>query len=377
MTFGIEQRLESGWNLDLSIPASGRTTASVTRLSFGLLSQTELERLEFSASSALIVENSFDTAGTEAQLGRPELDLRYTREVPNAIFSIAARFRRDDVEAFDEDLGEDDATGTRTDYGAELRFETGRTAPIGVAFTTAFERSGYTDTTDPDLIDTDTLRVGFDTMLRFSEVAVGRVGLGYIREEEQIPGGVVSEDVTVSAGLDYTMPNGVATAVVSVTRDDDGRQRTNLEIGRALELPAGSVSARLGLSLADPGGTEVIGALAWSQDLPRGSFDIRLERSVDFEDGTDATVTDTVFSASLAREVNAVSSVGLDFLYEISDAPSERVEQAEVAATYRYRLTEDWGLDSGVRYRIRHDADGSSESPNVFVALSRSFDFRP
>ena len=35
LTFGIEQRLETGWNVDLSVPEGGHTTSAVTRLSFG------------------------------------------------------------------------------------------------------------------------------------------------------------------------------------------------------------------------------------------------------------------------------------------------------------------------------------------------------
>ena len=76
-------------------------------------------------------------------------------------------------------------------------------------------------------------------------------------------------------------------------------------------------------------------------------------------------------------DVNALSSIGLDVSYEVSDAPSERVEQAEFGATYNYSLTADWGLESGVRYIIRDDLDGRAKSPSVFVAISRDFDFLP
>jgi hypothetical protein len=376
-TFGIEQRLELGRNLDLAVPASGQTTASVTRLSFGVVSQTGLDLLEFNASTALVVQRSDDTSGTEAELGRPELTFRYTREVPNAIFMIAAQYRRDDVDAFDEDLGEDDATGTRTDYGADFRIETGRTVPVGFAFSAAYDRTQYGDTADPDLLDTDTVEVGVETLLRFSEVAIGHIGLGYLREDEAGPTGTLSETVTASAGMDYTLPNGMATALLSLSRDDQDRDRATFEIGRALDLPAGAVTARLGITHASPGGTDLIGALQWSQDLPSGTFDVRLERSVDFDDDTNGSVLDTALTVSLTREVNAVSSMGLDFSHEVSEAPLERIEQSELAAVYRYQLTDDWGLDSGVRYRVRRDADGRSESPDVFVGISRSFEVRP
>ncbi|MBA3908683.1 MAG: hypothetical protein C0524_02120 [Rhodobacter sp.] len=377
LTFGLEQRLEVGSNVDLTVPEGGTTTASVTRLSFGAVSRTQLDTLEFSAASALVVENSDGTGGTEAELERPELSLRYTREVPNALFSVGAQYRRDDADAFDEDISDADLDGTRTDIGADLRIETGRTAPLGFAFTTSFTRTEYQDTTDPTLTDTDVLRVGLETRLRFSEVLLGRVGLGYEREEETDVVGPATETSTASLGMTYLLANGEATADLSFSSDDDEGDRSTFVVGRTLTLPAGLLSARLGVTDGDSSGTDVIGALFWSQELPRGALDLRLERAIGFDDDTDEAVKSTTVSVSFTQDVNAVSSLGLSLSHEISDAPSERIEVSEFGATYRYALTEDWGLDSGVTYRVRKDADGRSDSPGVFVALSRSFEFRP
>jgi hypothetical protein len=40
-------------------------------------------------------------------------------------------------------------------------------------------------------------------------------------------------------------------------------------------------------------------------------------------------------------------------------------------------LTADWSLSGGLGYTVRRDADGRAESPSVFVAISRDFQFRP
>lgn len=377
LTFGLEQRLESGRNVDLTVPEGGQSTTSVTRLSFSAVSRTPLDVLEFTASGALVLENSDDTDGFELQPTRPDFAIRYTREVPNALFSVGAQYRRDVIDAFDDGLDGGDLGGTRTDYGADLRLETGRTAPLGFAFTTSFLRTEYDDTTDPDLTDTDTLLVGAETVLRFSEVTLGRAGLGYEREQDRDLPGTASEALTASVGLTIAMPNGEATADLRLRSDDDEGGRTSFEIGRTVALPAASVSARLGVTKGDGSGTDVIGGLTWSQELPRGSVEVLLERTVGYDDDVDGTVTGTNFSVSLAHEINAFSSMGLAVFYGVSDEPTERIELFEVAATYRYALTEDWGLDSGVRYRERQDSDGRSESPFLFVALSRGFEFRP
>jgi hypothetical protein len=376
LTFGLEQRLESGRNIDLSIPEGGQTTTSVTRLSFGAVTRTQLDTLEFSSTAALVAESSDDTDGTEFDVGRPDVTLRYTREVPNAIFTVGAQYRRDDVDAFDEGIDIDDLDGTRTDTAFDLRFETGRTAPVGFAFSASYTETRYADTIDPDLDDTDILRVGIETPLRFSDILQATIRVGYEREEEASPAEVF-EAQTIGAGLTYTLANGTITSDIDYRSDDEEGDRTTFVLGRTLTLPAGSVSVRLGVTNGDVGGTDVIGGVSWSQELPRGALDLLVERRVTFDEDADETEVGTLVLLNLTQEINALSSMGLSLSHEVSDAPSERIELSQVAATYRYALTDDWDLDSGVRYRVRHSAAGRSDSPDVFVALSRSFEFRP
>ena len=375
LTFGLEQRLETGRNVDLDIPEEGQTTTSDTRLTFGAVSRTGLDLLEFNAGGALRIENSDSTDGTDIGLATPELGARYTREVPNALFSLGARYFEDDVDAFEEDLTAGSLAGTRTDFEADARLETGRTAPVGLAFTTSFSRVEYNDTTDPDLTDSDTYRAGIDTILRFSEAMQARVGLGYERVEEVFS--PVDETVFGSLGLTSEVANGTATADLIFSTGDEEGDRTTFVVGRTLELPASSVSLRLGVTDGDFGDVEFVGGIAWTQELPSGSLDLLVDQRVEFDEDTDEDETITIFSISLAQDLNDVSSMGLRLFYEVSDEPSDRSELTEVAATYRYELTRDWGVDSGVRYRVRNDSEGQSDSPDIFVSLNRSFEFRP
>jgi hypothetical protein len=291
------------------------------------------------------------------------------------LFSIGAQYLEDDVDAFEEDLTSSSLAGTRTDYGADLRFETGRTAPVGLAFTTSFSRVEYTDTTDPDLTDTDTYLAGLDTILRFSEAIQARIGLGYERVEEELR--PVDETVFASLGLSSEVANGTATADLIFSTGDEEGDRTTFVVGRTLNLPASSLDARIGVTNRDEGDVVFVGGLAWTQELPRGSVELEFDQRVEFDEDSDEDETITVFSLSLAQELNEVSTLGLRLFHEISDQPSDRSEYSEVAATYRYELTRDWGLDSGVRYRLRDDSDGRSDSPDIFVALNRNFEFRP
>ena len=121
----------------------------------------------------------------------------------------------------------------------------------------------------------------------------------------------------------------------------------------------------------------MIGRLDISKELPDGSIGLGLGRTVSFDEDASETVIGSVFSLSWSKQVNEVSSVNLAASYEVSDAPSERIELATIEAGYRHQLTQDWALDSGIGYEVRNDNDGRAESPSVFVALSRSFELRP
>jgi hypothetical protein len=410
MFFGLENRLEISRNTELSVPATGTDILNETRLSFGLLTETAIDRLEFNTSGALIAENPAG-GGTEFDFGRGMADLAYHREVPAAVFDLGAFYREDDVDAFDDALSDVDETGTRTDYGANVALEVGRTSSIGFALGAAYEATDYVDASDPELFDTQETRADAAVIFHASPTVTGRLGLRYTLREEEDPAATRTETVVSYAGLDYgvserldvtaevgytqadteefgvttrttgpdlnlgltyDMPVGTALALLRVTTDDDEGQRETLEFGRDLETPTNTISARLGVTHADAAGTDLIGRLSIDHRLPDGSLGLILERSVSFDDELE------VFSraaASWTKNVTEISSISLNISYELSDAASERIEQASFGASYSRELTADWNLNGGVGYRVRNDNDGHAESPTVFVSLSRDFEF--
>jgi hypothetical protein len=415
--FDLEQEFEAGDNVDLDVPSEGSSTSSATRLTFGLSSITPIAQLDLSASAALVIENTPDTDGTETDLGRPEFVLDYVREVPEARFALSARFRTDDVDAFeDEDLDVDDDEGTRTDYGLGFAFDFMRTAPLSFGIEAAYDRTEYEDTIDPDLNDTETQFVGLEARLRFSEVLTGIGNLSFESEDEEDDAETLTETVIASFGveylassrlgvtaalgwteidttefgivdrtsgpvaqfgLDYAMTNGNATADIILTTDEDEGERVRFLVGRSLELPDGALDAQIGVTSAEDAGTDLIGALDWTRTLPNGEVGINLAREVSYDDDDDETEVETSLAIDWTREINALSSISLDLSYEVSDAPSERIEEGEIGATYSYALTADWALNSGVSYSVRDDEDGWAESPLVFLTIGRRFDFRP
>lgn len=415
MTFGFENRIEVVHNDSLSVPAEGTDIANVTRLSFGLTSETDISSLSFGATGAAILQNTADESGTELDFGRTRVTLAYRREVPSAILEISADVRNDDLGAFEDSLADVGEPGTRANYVLSARLETGRTSSVGFQLGAAYEATDYRDSLDPELDDSTEVRADAAVLLHFSEVATGRIGLRYSELEEETPGTTVTTSLVsyvgvdyavserldlaaeigytesevdeagiierttgpaLSLGLTYDMPVGSATALLRVTTDADEGQRETLEFGRTFETPLHAVSARIGVTRADPTGTDLIGGLTWDYTLPDGSLGLEIERSVSFGDD-DEEVADASISLNWLKNVNDVSSITLGLTYERSDSPSEDIEQVTFGAGYTRRLTADWSLDTGVGYRVRNDNDGRSTSPNLFVGLSREFQIRP
>lgn len=414
LTFGIENRFEVVHNDALAVPAEGTDVVNATSLSFGLRSETEIERLTLFATGAAIIENAADESGTELDFGRAAVELDYRREIPSALLELGAAIRSDDV-GEDDDLAAGDETGTFTEYSLSARLEIGRTSPVGLALGVGYDATDYRDVSDADLVDTTEARADAAVILRFSEIATGRVGLRYSELEEETPGTTVTETLTTYVGLDYAvsqrldlsaelgyteieteeggvveresgpdlrlaatydMPVGTWSALLRIETDDDEGQRETFEIGRDLETQLDTISARVGVTHADTTGTDVVGSLLWDRALPDGSLGLEISHSVSFDDDDGATDSSTI-SVNWLKNVNEVSAISLDVTYEQSDSDAESIEQVTFGAGYTQRLTQDWNLATGVEYRVRDDADGRARSPGVFVALSREFQVRP
>ncbi len=338
-TFDIEQRFEYGRNVDLATPAEGSSSVAATVLSYGLFSETPLDRLAFTASGALVIENSPGTAGTEVDFGRPEVGFLYVREIPDALFSISARYIEDDVSALAEDLADADAAGTQIEYGVTLRYEALRTSPASLFLEASAATTEYEDTTDPTLVESDTYGLTAGTRLRFSEVLFGEVSLGFEREDDVL--GVTEDRFILRAGLEYVMADGFASAFVT-------REEGDIEDRTALEVD-------------------------WTREMADGALTLGVGIARSFDSGVGERTVETDLDVGWTQSVTDVSSISVAFSWGVSDAPSERIEETELGATYSRALTERARLDVGASYRVREDAGGRATSPQVFLALGRSF----
>lgn len=411
--FGIENRLELSYNDSLSVPASGTEIANVTLLSFGLRSETALDRIEFEVTGGLIAQSA--DSGSDVEFGRGALTFAYAREVPSAVLELSALLRTDDVDAFGDDIGDVGAVGTRSDVALAARMEIGRTSSVGLNFGLAYDEADFRDTLDPDLVDSQEWRGDVTAILRFSEITTGRLGLRYRHREEEDAGTETIDATTYFAGLDtalsqradlsveigvteteteefdaitedsgpegsirlsYDMPAGTAYALLRVTTDADEGRRDTFELGRELEYDRDTISARLGVTRNDETGTDVIGSLEWTRALPDGSLGLIVERSVTYDVDDDVPVTESTFSLIWVKDVSDTTSLLVDATYEDRDSPTESIQQLSVDAGLNHMLTEDWSLAGGVGYTIRDEGAGRATSPSVFVSISRDFALR-
>lgn len=382
LTFGIDQRLEWEDNPGLDTTPVGEEYFSRTRLSFGLLSETRTQRLEFSAEGTLAASNS---ANTGLILPKAELSYRVEATASTAL-EFTTFLTETDVTSseFTTDLSSGvpivtliEGTGTQRRTGGTAKIEFGREASIGGDLSVGLTDTDYTGTTDPSLIDNRRTTARLNLRFDLSEATTATAGLSTSRLEEVGTAGTQSE--TLSLGVKQTVSNGSYRLDATFAQLDTGNRRS-LSLGRDLDLPAGILSASLGVSeLAASNTIKAIGSLNWQQDLPRGKFSFALSHAVagDARDNeTEATRLTLGLTQDLSPRLGVNVAIGLaDSRDTITDVSTK---SANLDASLRYELTEDWGMNVGASHRIRdEDSVGRAKSTKVFLTLNRTFEFRP
>ncbi|MFN4128273.1 MAG: hypothetical protein ACK4GC_00405 [Paracoccaceae bacterium] len=381
LTFGIEQGLAWRDNPDLAIPASDSETTSRTRLRFGLVSETRIQRLAFEAEGILLAGSKTDNG-----LVSPSAMLSYRLESAATALELEAFLRDSDVDTLEFISGSDDlgapiitsvtGSGTRRQTGATALVEFGRDAPFGGSFSLGRTDTDYVDTTDASLIDSRRTTARLALRFDLTEVTSATATLSATRLEEVGSPRENSESLTL--GLTQSLPDGAYTASLTIGRNQDGT-RTSLSFGRSLDLSAGQLSASLGLSRPVNGKTQGIAALDWRQDLVSGTFRLGLARNVTGNDRDEETRVSRLtlsYAQELTPTLGLNLSVGLQDSRETLTGLSTRT--ANLSASLRQELTEDWGLNLGATHRIKDtDGTGRASSNSVFLTIRRDFEFRP
>jgi hypothetical protein len=423
LTFGLDQTFTYGRNEDLEVPAAGSSSLSSTRLSFGLVSETPIDRFRIDGRT----QYRFGTRDGESvsEFEEPFLSFSYNRDGADSGFDIRGSFRRSQEDFnrnLDDFLNEEgvlelpvgfedfSGEGVRTDYNASTRLVLGReAAPAGVTLELGIRGVDYSDGADDP--DEETIFGSSVFRLRLSPVFEGRIRYRYSRYTQDDvlfqerrhthsvqAGGIysISPVTSLDVGLGYTridsnipedrerginarfdlgreLPDGAIGISLNVDQTTDG-QEGSLVLRRSLELPDGSLSGRIGASrLRVSGDVTLIGGLDWTRTLPTGRVSLGLDRSLI---GDDELRYRTTLFGNYTHDINEVSSVALriGYVHRTETEDSNRIEQFNVGATYSHQLTRDWSLNTGVTYRVRDEANvGRATSPAIFIGIGRQF----
>lgn len=454
LTFGIASTLSATDNYDLRPDDAESAELFDTELSLGYRNRRANDTLSLDLSGVLRAIEPPRGANTvddrSARIG-------YQRQGVNSALSFGAnysfsaveardpfdrggRFGEDDPFSEDEDLDEDlldetDLTqdrGDREQIGTRFRFETGLNDPLGVVLTADYNERSFTDTTDPDLFDSEVLTLSGTTRLTLSPVTETRlvlryrdysaddteqtdrqtssvnlgltqalspvdtldVSLGFQRietEESVVLGGLPvaivgprrSETETGVIGdltLTRELTRGTIGTTFNVDESENGRTAT-LRVNRALPLPRGSISLSLGATSNVEDTLVPVGSLDFTHEMPRSTLTASLQRQVRTSDRSNELRTTSV-EVGYDYEINSLSGIGLSANFaEVAGSGGPAVDdtsRADLRATYRRDLTRDWQLSTGYEYRIREESDvGEATSNRVFLTLQRNFAVRP
>jgi hypothetical protein len=383
LTFGLEQRLRWVDNPDLDIPSTGDRIRLDTRLSFGIVSETPKDRLAFNLGATLRGEE--DGSGFGFSLDTPSAELAYTRSGPSSSLTLSAFLREADLgeglTLIEGPAGEPPVLvfedGSARTKGVRLAYSWGEGASFGGTLRAGLTDTDYRDTTDPDLVDNQTVTVGAGFRFALNEVTEATLDLDHRRFDEDGP--TAAEDsITLSAGITRALPRGSLRAKLSTTRDDDG-SRSSLSFGRVIDLPQGSLSVDLGVTEATGSGVDMTGAVSWRQDLANGSLSARLSRAVTSDTDNEDTLV-TAFSLGMTRELNPRLALNLGASWTQSDKQATGLvtDTSSLDASLSYALTEDWAMNFGASHKVKdEDGVGKADSSSVFLSLGRTFEWRP
>jgi hypothetical protein len=393
MTFGVDQVFDVNDNLDLDVDSLGTSVQSITELSFGLVSETDISSLVFGAATGIRILNGPDSDNTvELDLDNTDITLGYDRAVANSALEINGVYTMGQIDELQtlgdfntgavvpEDLGQLNGTGQRRFYALNGGLTFGLQDRVGYELTAGFNGLDYANTTDPGLTGNNRAELGAALLLELSEVDQGRIGLTWGDFNSFDPEVEDSTNLNLDLGVTRDLPNGTVGFVVfadDYSVNDDSR--AGFSLSRALELPEGALAASIGATQLEGADPELTGDLSWQQNLAESAFNLGVTRDVQNNaDNVPQYVTGLSFDYS--RELSPLSQLGVGIGYALIEdtASSDQTQTASLTAVYSRDLTEDWALDLGYTYRQREeDNDGMARSNSVFLGLRRAWELRP
>ena len=365
--YGLGLRIEGESNAALTPVSAGNSQSAAVTLSFGLISETALSKLDISASGKLRAANGPDNLANG--LADPAVSLRYDRAVASADFNFSANTIKADLANTDV-TNFDAGTGTRQTNSLSTALNWGNDAPLGFGLSAGLEDVQY-DSADPGLYDRRTERLGASLRADLSQVLQLTLAVNASRFDPAV--GASRDTTGLQLGLNLTQPRGVFGVTLGLDDTPDG-QRQRLGFTHQLELPQSALTYTLGASRSSNDHIYMTGALTYQHALPQGNLSLDLNRSVTSSDTTDAESLQTNAALNWQQDVTSTGSLtlGLAWAEAVETASNLTTSNTRMTATWRQSLAQDWALDLGYTHRLRDkDGIGRGQSNLLFLELRR------
>jgi len=415
LDFAVSQSVRASDNADLTDPAESEILG-ITSLDGSLASITRTR------SFTLGFQLGVEYGGEEGlQLGNSGVDLSYMMMGPGSELEVFAdyfiRNVTDEIDLDDDPFLEDLTltTGTRISYGYGARVLFGADGPLAFAARAAQREIDF-DTDDPDATDSSTLSLSGSVTARLDPATTGRVTARFVETEEDDADNTV--ETTTSTGIGVTRRLGAATTVsadldwqevrtvAATTEVESGfggrlafdRELSSGSVGasaereitvngpidtfrvtRQFELPASSLGLDAGIVITDGDTVSPVLGVSYERLAPDTVFNVSLTQGADLNND-DETVLNTVGTASIRRDINAVSSIGASLRLSNQDVIGfdDTTRRVTGTLTYDRALTDDVSLTTGYEHRRLFETGRDERISNtVFVTLSRAFSRRP
>lgn len=374
---GVSQDFRARTNPGLNSPSDSTEYLATTDLGIGFQSQTRVDSFNLNASGGLQVSSQDDSR----LLSDPSISFGYQRQnhsLEMGITAFANERRLTERDLIEEELDGGLIEGTfvesrvtRRRYGGSGQLTFGRDGPFGGTVSFGQTNTRYSDTINPDLVDSERRTAGLSLRFDISPVFSLTPGVSVTQLDEE--GNDRRQTETYSLGASLDRPDGSYSVTVSSAQTPEGG-RNEITLGRSLVLPRGTLSGQAGMSRSPDGSSNVVGGVSWTEDLPNGDLTVGLTRSV----SGDARDRETV-STRLNVGTSQVFSPLLTGQARLGVSENKRVDNGDttrsliLAASVRYSLTQDWGLRAGADHRIRRADDTTASSTAVFLTLDREF----
>ena len=405
LSFSLSQSLEADTNYNLVDDPDGTTYYGETRFGADYLRDTATSTFGLGIDTGLRGVNEPNVDFDWVAASPSTAYLNYRGEGVDTLFDVLLRARSrvvdststlfgdviDDPDGIPDPIGQVRQDAREYRYDANIGFTGGTTSPSTWGLRVLANSYDY-DETGVNLTPRTTVSPQANWRLRLTPVISGALFAGYYyynadnaRETEirvaEADAGVIyepSEVLRFGVGLGYADRTRDETDADTGVRDTvEEEQGPVVRADLRYTLPDFTVVGNVRWTTAAPEDNHFSGSIGGFYTLPRGLLTGRIyQLAVGNDSGEPVRVTGATIG--LDREINSVSSIGLDFgwatqidLDEDSDEPD--ITRTDVILSYAYDITATVNAEVGYNYQTRDEDPVNADSHRVYLLLGKTF----